>query len=131
MVLLSPAAVASRWVDQELRAARLREVRDRAIAAVPALIGDCEIPPPLAKCAYLDLRSDREADIQRPISQLGAGTSLHLSRLDPKAFENLIAGPCSGKRAAGASDAGLTAHQVGIVNAPWLSYASSQRGNLT
>ena len=131
VVLLSPAAVASRWVDQELCAARSREVRDRAIAAVPALIGDCEIPRPLSKRAYLDLRSDREAGIHRLISQLGAATSLHLSQLDPRAFENLIAGPCPGKKVAGASDAGLTTHQAGGVQRPWLSYASSPRGNLT
>ena len=121
VVLLSPAAVASRWVDQELC----------AIAAVPALTGDCEIPRRLSKRAYLDLRSDREAGIHRLISQLGAATSLHLSQLDPRAFENLIAGPCSGKKVAGASDAGLTTHQAGGVQRPWLSYASSPQGNLT
>src|SRR5215469_6217655 len=43
VVLLSPAALASRWVEQELSAALMREIRDRAIAVVPALVGDCEL----------------------------------------------------------------------------------------
>src|ERR1019366_9465903 len=54
VVLLSPNSVASRWVQTELSAAFLsRELRDRAITIIPAVIEDCEIPPLLADRKYL------------------------------------------------------------------------------
>jgi hypothetical protein len=47
VVLLSPRAVASSWVQTEFNAAISRELRDRAITVIPALIEDCDIPPSL------------------------------------------------------------------------------------
>ena len=90
VVLLSPAALASRWVMQELNAALIREVRDRAIAILPALIADCELPKELADRTYIDMRTDRAAGIASLVSQLGAASALDFSRLDPKTFERLV-----------------------------------------
>jgi hypothetical protein len=74
VVLLSPASVASRWVAEELNAALLHEVRDRAIAVIPALIEGCDLPPILAGRPYVDLSSDQKAGIRRLVSQLGAAS---------------------------------------------------------
>src|SRR5438105_11735312 len=48
VVLLSPRSVESKWVQTELSAALARELKDRAITVIPALIEDCAIPLSLA-----------------------------------------------------------------------------------
>jgi hypothetical protein len=91
VVLLSPDSLASRWVADELSTAMIREIRDRAIAVIPALIGKCELPPLLASWAYVDLRSDLDAGIQRLVRQVGATSVVRFSQLDARAFESLVA----------------------------------------
>lgn len=91
IVLLSPRSVASRWVAFELETAIAREIHDRAITVIPAVIADCEIPPLLAEKVYLDLRTDLDAGIQQLIRRLAAVPEIDYSRLDGRTFENLVA----------------------------------------
>lgn len=90
LVLLSRSSVASNWVQSELSAALSRELRDRAITVVPALIEDCDIPPLLADRQYLDLRRDLPAAIQRLVEQIGSAPALDFSKLDGRAFEGMV-----------------------------------------
>jgi hypothetical protein len=90
LVLLSQSSVASKWVQHELSAALSGELRDRAITVVPALIEDCEVPPLLADRQYLDLRHDLPAAIRRLVEQIGSVPTLDFSRLDGRAFEDMV-----------------------------------------
>lgn len=91
LLLLSSSSVGSRWVRDELNAALTRELEERAIAVVPALIEDCEIPSSLAHRVLLDLRHDFDSGMQRLIQQLQAIPDIDFGRLDGKRFEKLVA----------------------------------------
>lgn len=91
LVLLSPRSVASRWVQSELNAALSRELRDRAITVIPALIEDCDIPPLLADRVYLDLRGDLPGAVERLVSQIGSLPDVDFSRQDGQTFERMVA----------------------------------------
>lgn len=91
LVLLSRRSVESRWVRTELSAAFARELRDRAITVIPALIDDCDVPRELADRLFVDLRHDFEGAIRLLADQLGAAPELQFSRLTGQAFEMLVA----------------------------------------
>ncbi len=90
LVLLSPRSVESKWVQMELSSFLARELKDRAITLIPALIEDCEIPPVLADRQYLDLRKDFDKGLERLISQLRAVPDIDFSKLDGRSFEKLV-----------------------------------------
>jgi hypothetical protein len=58
VVVLSTAAVASQWVENEWQAKYWREVSDRGVSVIPALLSDCAIPALLQAKKYIDFRSD-------------------------------------------------------------------------
>jgi HJR/Mrr/RecB family endonuclease len=91
LVLLSPAAVKSHWIQQEWSAAFSKELNDRAIRILPVLIADCDIPQLFATRVYLDLRTNREAGVQRLVDQISAAPAIHFSHLTPQDFEKLVA----------------------------------------
>lgn len=90
LVLLSPRSVESPWVQLEFSSLLIRELKDRAITLIPALIEDCEIPPVLADRVHLDLRADFDKGLERFISQLRAVPDIDFSRLDGRTFEALV-----------------------------------------
>jgi hypothetical protein len=49
LVVLSPAAVSSRWVAKELEVALARELEARDIVVVPVVIADCTVPDELGR----------------------------------------------------------------------------------
>jgi TIR domain len=55
-VVLSPDAVTSVWVNQELEAALIREFSDRGLIVIPILYRDCEIPVFLRTKIWVDFR---------------------------------------------------------------------------
>lgn len=58
LVVLSPEALARRWVTEELRAAYARRLADD-FKIFPVLHKDCILPPFLADYRYADFRDDR------------------------------------------------------------------------
>ncbi len=90
LILLSPDALNSKWLQHELDAALLRELKDRAIVIVPVLLADCEVPFLLRDRMYLDLRVDRDAGIQRLLSQLTAVPTIQFKNLSFQNFEQLV-----------------------------------------
>ena len=90
LVLLSPEAVESQWVQREWTTALSREMDYRAINVIPAVVRDCEIPRLLADRQYLDLRGDLSAGIERLKQQLGVAVDVDFSKLSPHDFEQLI-----------------------------------------
>jgi len=61
LILLSPHAVQSRWVREELDMALVREIEDREITILPVLIEECQVPPALRKKRYVRLRHFQKA----------------------------------------------------------------------
>jgi len=57
VIVLSPDAVESQWVQRELDVALLREIRERNIFLLPVLYKECNIPPMIAPKKYADFRT--------------------------------------------------------------------------
>lgn len=70
VAVLSPASVASNWVRKELSLAMVLEVDGAPLRVLPALIADCELPPPLRDKLYADFRSDYVAGLARLVRAL-------------------------------------------------------------
>lgn len=91
LLLLSPAAVDSDWVQKEINFALSRELKERAIRLVPILVEDCNIPDVLRDRVLLDLRvNNREIGIQQLVDQLAAVPAIRFSDLTPETFERLV-----------------------------------------
>jgi restriction endonuclease Mrr len=91
LILLSPRSVGSRWIQSELNAGLGKELKDRAVCVIPALIEDCQLPPSLADRAYVDLRHDLPGGVERLVDQLDTAFALSYSKLDGLQFESLVA----------------------------------------
>lgn len=68
VVILSPNAVQSGWVDNEWRAKHWEEIKKKEVLVLPVLLRDCEIPTLLKTKKYADFRKDHS----RGIAQLMA-----------------------------------------------------------
>ncbi len=56
VVVLSKASVASEWCRKELAVALMRELNERRVVVIPALLEDCDIPVFLSDKMYADFR---------------------------------------------------------------------------
>jgi hypothetical protein len=90
IVLLSPHSVSSKWVKYELESALAREVTNRGVTVIPAVVADCEIPPLLASRQYADLRSDFNAGVRQLVREISLAPAIDFSKLSPAKFEELI-----------------------------------------
>lgn len=91
LLLLSPAAVGSDWVQKEINFALSRELKERAIRLVPVLVADCDIPYVLRDRVLLDLRGNNlEIGIRQLVEQLAAVPAIRFSDLTAETFERLV-----------------------------------------
>jgi hypothetical protein len=60
-IVLSPDAVASAWVVEELNAALMKQVASGGTFVLPLLLRDCAVPPLLAHRRHADFRGDYDA----------------------------------------------------------------------
>lgn len=81
VLLLSQNAVESKWVSAEWNAALNSQLTNRAVTVLPVLIGDCELPPALARLKYLDLRTDFDAQLAKLKDQLGVVPDIDFSEI--------------------------------------------------
>lgn len=72
IVVLSPAAVASGWVAEELRMALHKGISGRKVTVIPVLREDCEIPGFLRDRKYVDMRpaADYAAGLEKLVRRL-------------------------------------------------------------
>lgn len=70
VVVLSVASVGKPWVQKELSAALMNQLKDRSIAVAPLLCEDCQIPPLLSNVKYADCRGDIEAGFQQLVDDI-------------------------------------------------------------
>ncbi len=81
LIVLSPNSATSRWVQQELNTALIKQLNHRDVTVLPVLWRDCRIPLLLQDIKYADFREDystglqelldvleREPSVQRPDS---------------------------------------------------------------
>jgi TIR domain-containing protein len=75
LVVLSKASVASEWCRRELNAGLVRELEERRILVLPALVEDCEIPLFLREKLYADFRNDFQAGLNQVLAAVAHVTS--------------------------------------------------------
>jgi hypothetical protein len=71
LIVLSPAAVKSRWVQEELNAALMRQVASVGTFLIPVLVQDCDVPPLLNHRRFADFREDYEAGLEELLGVFG------------------------------------------------------------
>jgi CheY-like chemotaxis protein len=72
IILLSEASVTSKWVQEEIHAAFVRQLEGKESKVLPALIEDCNIPPFLRSKKYADFRSSFDEGIQQIVMAITA-----------------------------------------------------------
>ena len=70
IVLLSPAAVESGWVEREWQAKYWDEAQAKSVKVLPALIESCEVPPLLRPKKYADFRDSYDHGLTSLIKAL-------------------------------------------------------------
>lgn len=75
VVVMTPRSVSSRWCQEELRMALVRQIKGERIRVLPALFEDCEIPGFLIEKAYADFREPSHfgAGVDAVVSAIGRG----------------------------------------------------------
>ncbi|MGD1157482.1 MAG: TIR domain-containing protein [Terriglobia bacterium] len=71
ILLLSPGALASNWVDKEWRAAFSREMSRGEVTVLPVLAAKCELPPLLRDRKYADISESFERGVNELVRLLG------------------------------------------------------------
>jgi len=64
VVILSPEAVESEWVNVEWTAAFVRGIDEKRIAGLPILYRTRDVPPFLNRLIYIDFRDESQYDTQ-------------------------------------------------------------------
>jgi TIR domain/Restriction endonuclease len=91
VVLLSPDSANSRWVLEEVTLSLSKELHQRAISVVPAVLRPCDVPEALRGFSPINLSDDRVTGIEELVERLRLAHDINFSRLDPRRFEELIA----------------------------------------
>jgi hypothetical protein len=71
VVVLSPAAVRSRWVKKELNSALMRSLSDRRIKLLPVLYETCRVPTIISDIKYADFTKDYSTGFSSLTKALG------------------------------------------------------------
>ena len=91
VVLLSPAAAASRGVSLELEVALSHDLDKRGAELIPVLAAPTDLPPEVRDRAVVDLTEDVNAGLRQLVEQIQATSRVDFSAMNPRAFENLVA----------------------------------------
>ncbi len=90
VLLLSPAALESEWVQRELEYAVSKELRQRSITVVPVKVQPCHVPGYLAAWEIVDATRSVERAVTKLANLLRAAPLVQLESLNPPQFEALI-----------------------------------------
>jgi TIR domain/Restriction endonuclease len=91
IVLLSPAAAASRWVSTEIALALSSDLAKRGADLIPVLAAPTDLPPDLRGRAVVDLTEDFSAGLRQLVAQVKATSRVDFSAMSPVAFAHLVA----------------------------------------
>src|SRR5581483_3146211 len=82
VVVLSKASVESEWCKKELSTGLLRELEEKKVLVLPALLEDCSIPLFLREKKYADFRKNFDAGLQEIVSALAKVTNANQGRTE-------------------------------------------------
>lgn len=82
VVVLSKASVESEWCKKELSAGLIRELEEKKVLVLPALLEDCPIPLFLREKKYADFRQDFDAGLRAIVSALAKVTNPDQNRIE-------------------------------------------------
>lgn len=85
-IVLSPEAIQSEWVKNELGAAWAKQMQTKAVVVLPILYRNCEIPPFLKDRRYADFSSDYNSGFAEIAHVLGIEKSASVSRSSWRMF---------------------------------------------
>jgi hypothetical protein len=63
LILLSKGSMKSKWVSEELNAAKMKEITKRKTFILPLLVENCEVPPLISDKRYADFRTSFRSGI--------------------------------------------------------------------
>jgi len=81
IVILSQASVESEWCKKELTAGLVRELEEKRVVVLPALLEDCEIPIFLKDKLYADFRRDFQDGLRTTLEAIASVTSDTLGQI--------------------------------------------------
>jgi hypothetical protein len=81
LVVLSAASVQSEWCKRELSAGLVRELEERRVIVLPALLEDCEIPLFLREKMYADFRKDFKTGLNAVLDAILRITNANQGRI--------------------------------------------------
>lgn len=82
IVILSKASIDSEWCKKELSSGLLRELEEKRVVVLPALIEDCEMPLFLRGKMYADFRTDFDKGLRDTLETISRVTSEGLGRYE-------------------------------------------------
>ena len=82
IVVLSKASVSSEWCKKELSAGLIRELDERRVVVLPALLEDCTVPVFLREKMYADFRRNFDSGLRTLIDAIGKVTTADQGRID-------------------------------------------------
>ena len=77
LLVLSESALASKWVEKEIKAGLMAESKSRPLTVVPLLISECEMPTPLRDRFFVDFRGGFDEPLQKLLNFLGRRNEVH------------------------------------------------------
>lgn len=86
IVVISKASVESEWCKKELNSGLLRELEEKRVVVMPALIEDCDIPIFVRGKLYADFRTNFDEGLEAIIQSIAKVTSDSLGRIDEPEF---------------------------------------------
>jgi hypothetical protein len=82
IVVLSKASVESEWCKKELSAGLIRELDERRVVVLPALLEDCTIPVFLREKLYADFRSNFDGGLRLLLDAIAKVTTADQGRIE-------------------------------------------------
>jgi hypothetical protein len=82
VVALSKSSVTSAWVQRELSAAFMVELRDRRVVVLPALLEHCDVPPLLLDKRYADFSKSYDEGIDDLLGVINADPITQKARFE-------------------------------------------------
>ncbi len=64
LVLLSKNSIQSEWCKKELRSGLVRELEEKSVLVIPIVLDDCEIPLFLREKLWIDLRENKDEQLE-------------------------------------------------------------------
>jgi hypothetical protein len=81
IVVLSKASVQSEWCKKELSAGLMRELDERRVVVLPAILEDCEIPVFLREKMYADFRKNFDVGLRLLVDAIAKVTTSDQGRI--------------------------------------------------